>query len=172
MKQIQKEIEGQLFGRLVANWCAQKAAGQRDFFHQYGYDSGSRVVRYMTERTRSLFLLSGETGGYWKNGSAVMYQIYNQPKHMELHCTASPIDLKNGKEHCSISLCRDVMQNCTERTGIRWRNGRLTVRQSMKLWMHLITFSRLMSCGLNRSLCSGRRSQTIPFAPFQTVSVC
>lgn len=108
MKQMQKDIEGQLSGRLLADWCAQKAAEQRGFFHQHGYDSGSRVIRFKTESTRSLFPLSGETDGYWKNGSAVMYQIYNQPKHMELHCTASSIDLKKRER----ALFDQLVQEC------------------------------------------------------------
>ncbi len=108
MNQRQKDIEGQLSGRLLADWCAQKANERKDFFHQHGYDSGSRVIRFMTERTRSLFSLKNETDGYWKNGSAVMYQIYNQPEHIELRCTTSPIDLKKRER----ALFEQLVQGC------------------------------------------------------------
>jgi len=98
MNPMQKKIQQQLNGKLLSDWCEQKADAQTGFYHQYGYDSNGRIVRFMTERTRSLFPLAGDTDGHWKIGSAIVYEIINEPDQITLQCTASPVGLKKREK--------------------------------------------------------------------------
>lgn len=113
MNPMQKDILQQLHGSLLADWCDQRASEHADFYHQHGYDSNGRVIRFMTGRTRSLFSLHGMDDGYWKNGAAILYEIINQPDELVLRCSASPIGMKKReKERFDLLLKACNAQEC------------------------------------------------------------
>ena len=108
MNSMQKEIQRQLNARLLSDWCDQRGEEHPGFAHAHGYDSNGRVIRFSTERTRSLLSLSTPLDGYWKNGHAMMYEIVNEPGQLLLRCAASSSGLK---KHDKAKLAV-LIENC------------------------------------------------------------
>lgn len=99
MKTMKNEIELQLIGSLLSDWCKQQAEKEDCFIYRSGFDSTHHVIHFTTPMLQSLFTLSENQKGYWANGNATMYEIHNSPEGVTLTCTASTLGL--GKRECA-----------------------------------------------------------------------
>lgn len=87
---MRNEIELQLQGSLLSDWCAQKAAQSDAFIYQRGFDSTHKIIRFSTKVLEMLFPPWTTLRGHWKNGRSIMYEIHNAADGIQLFCMASP----------------------------------------------------------------------------------
>lgn len=102
---IGKDIGRDLTGRLIIDWCVQKAQEDGEFIFVNSFASGHGKIRFSTRTLDTVFPPSGGTAGFWKNGRHAFYEIRHQTGVFRVACLIGMSRLGLRKQ----KVCRQLL---------------------------------------------------------------
>ena len=86
---MHNEVELQLIGNVIIDWCSLKAK-ENEFFHfDQALSSTYRKIRFSTNSLELVFPPSDSVQGYWGNGYHLLYEVENTIDEINISCLAS-----------------------------------------------------------------------------------
>ncbi len=86
---VRKDIQLDLTGSLIIDWCAQKTQLEPGFVFRNSFASGYGRIRFSTLALEAVFPPSKGRTGHWKNGHHAFYEVQHQAGVFKVLCLVS-----------------------------------------------------------------------------------
>ena len=93
MEDLKREIELKIIGNMLIEWCRQKSENVDSFLFNPALSTQTRCIRFSTKNIESLFKVSDNGSGCWKNGHHSFYEILNGDEEFIVQLSISMIGL-------------------------------------------------------------------------------